>query len=296
MVEGGFLFIGYSETLWQVSDSFKLINTHDTFYYQKPFPDANKLSPFRSRPMTEPFDQKLPPADKVSNDVTPIKKLIQPVNPVSKPIEPKENSKPGVTSTKDSSITDKMRAIEPRRISTDELPKKKSVPPELWKPHLEAGHKLMKENNFEEAEQHFLQALEVAPDSPLVLVAVAKYRTALGDYNTALDYCQKAIKLDSLCEPAHLLLAMIYQREGKIDEAIAEYQRTVFINFENVVAHIQLANIYRSLNQFPNALKEYKSAFSALARYRADDMIEDLPVELLRRTCEDNIKRLSKRN
>jgi chemotaxis protein methyltransferase CheR len=288
LVEGGFLFIGYSETLWQVSDSFKLINTHDTFYYQKPFPGTITQSQFRSRPQTEPFDQKMPLADKISTDVTPSKKLIPPIPPAT-PKKP-ETPKPFAIPT---SITDKIRAIDPARINTDELQKKKTTMPEVWRKHIDEGQKLVKENKFDEAEEHFSQAMKVAPDVPLVLVAVAKYRTALGDYQTALNYCQQAIKIDSLCEPAHLLLAMIFQRETKIDLAISEYERTIFINFENVVAHLQLANIYRSLNKTPNALKEYRSALTALARYRPDAMIEDLPVELLRRTCEDNIKRLS---
>ena len=37
---GAYLFLGYSETLWQISDRFRLIAQPHTFFYQRPAPEA----------------------------------------------------------------------------------------------------------------------------------------------------------------------------------------------------------------------------------------------------------------
>jgi Tfp pilus assembly protein PilF len=98
--------------------------------------------------------------------------------------------------------------------------------------------------------------------------------------------------IDPLCEEAHLILAMIHHNEGRIEESIAEFQKTIYINIDSIVAHLRLGDIYRGLGQVSAALREYRSALSAMEKRPPNEIVEDLPVELLKQTCEQNIRLL----
>ena len=51
LAEGGYLLLGHSETLWQVSDDFTLVPVGDAFVYRRSH-DARRAAPRRRRPVT----------------------------------------------------------------------------------------------------------------------------------------------------------------------------------------------------------------------------------------------------
>ncbi|GAB4233597.1 MAG: protein-glutamate O-methyltransferase CheR [Deltaproteobacteria bacterium] len=57
LLEGGVLFLGHSETLWGISDAFRLEQREKVFFYRKPAPGGE---PGRSTPGLPPF-RKAPP-------------------------------------------------------------------------------------------------------------------------------------------------------------------------------------------------------------------------------------------
>ncbi|NWJ94658.1 MAG: tetratricopeptide repeat protein [Chloroflexi bacterium] len=309
LTDGGFLFIGFSETLWQVSERFKLINSHDTFYYQKPFPDdPPPLRHSRSLPSTGPLNNKdKPPTTGTLRDLIAAQtdvlgvKPKEPPNtlPVSSPLgKPEKISLPQVI------VSEVKKESFPDRPKSSPLPNSPtSPPPKLvtgllptpkinWQTALAEGLRFMEADEFDKAKRALDAALLTGKHEVDVLCAVAQLKIKLGDYEAAAELSRQAIKLNPLCETAHLLLAMMYHRENRVEEAIKEFQQTIYINFDSVIAHMRLGDIWDKQAQYSSALREYRSAIHALEKCRPGDYVEGFSVEILKQTCLVNIRRL----
>jgi chemotaxis protein methyltransferase CheR len=314
LTDGGFLFIGFSETLWQVSERFKLINNHDTFYYQKPFPsDPPPLRHSRSQPSTGPLSSTKvdKPSDtgklrdfqtsslaeqqskerlrhpKEREDPAALRKVLK--KPETAPLSRTISLPPAdINRTRE-------KSSRPPPLSNVPLPRPATgslAPTPNWQKALSEGQSLIEAHEFDKATEALNEALLTGSREVEVLCAVAQLKIKLGDYEAAADFSRQAIKLNPLCEAAHLLLAMMYHRENQIEEAIKEFQQTIYINFESVIAHMRLGDIWDKQGQYSSALREYRSAFRALEKCRPGDYVEGFSVEILKQTCLVNIRRL----
>lgn len=291
---GGFLFIGYSETLWQVSDRFKLINSHDTFFYQKPFPNEDLSRQTRHRAITNPF--KTPPEITAARAAhrthhtrsglpgqqgAPHKEVAQQLPEA--PHKQKHARLHGATPAPGFEINS-----QPLQASAN--PEKQA-----GKALLAAGKQKMAAHHFDEALALLEKALAANPQDDEALAAMAELKLKLGDYDRALELCKQTILLNRLSEPAHLMLAMINHKEGNLEIAVQEYRTTIFLNLENVIAYLRLGDIFRDNRQPREALREYRRALEVLRKKAPDEIIEDLSVGLLRQACEQNIAKLNMR-
>ena len=291
LYDGGFLFIGFSETLWQISERFKLINNHNTFYYQKPFPgDPTPQVHLPDVPTTGPLNPLLVKSfsQKVSAEPLQPEATARRKPPELPAWEYQSNSTSPAEYRKPNSIAEKSLSMPiPKPVRE---PKAASGPD--WRTALADGLNLIENNEFEKAALVLSQALADGPHEVDVLCALAQLKVKLGEYELASDYSRQAIALNPLCEPAHLLLAMLHYQENRIEEAIKEFQQTTYINMNSVVAHMRLGDIHDKRGQRTTALLEYRNALKALEKRRPDEYIEGFPVEILKRTCLDNIRRL----
>ncbi len=316
LTPGGFLFIGFSEMLWQVSERFRLINTDGTFYYQKPYPgDPPSLRRNRNQPSTGPLiERKLEtevaperhPAqtDKLASSTEPLKepppvkdklRSTTPLNPSDSAARPSESSaKEPPKNNRRSPVTPPLSDLLNTALPASQPTPNPSAPATVpaWKTTLDEGLGYMELHEFEKAERVLNEALVLGPNEVDVLCAVAQLKVKMGDYDTAEELSRRAIELNSLSESAHLLLAMIYHRKNQIDDAIREFQHTIYINFDSVIAHMRLGDIWDKRNHHRNALREYRNALGILEKTRPDQYIEDLSVEILKQTCHNNIRRL----
>ena len=334
LVDGGFLFIGFSETLWQVSERFKLINNHDTFYYQKPYPhEPPPKGHATARPSTGPLgdggaglaakpirpssgplnggNALRPPTPDQTTDKLPVIRS-RPEEPLRfEEKKPPKPPSPAVRETPESAGRHESSRPHQREKPRGEPEKVNHAPPSAkapsgplngeaaqpdWKTALDEGLRLMEADDFDNAAKVLKQALEAGPHEVDVLCAVAHLKVKLGEYNEAIELSTKAASLNPLSEQAHLLLAMLYQQNDRIEEAIKEFQQTIFINMDSVIAHIQLGDIWNKRRESGSALREYRSALRALEKHHSSDFIEGFPVETLKRTCLDNIRRLQGAN
>ena len=268
--DGGFLFIGYSETLWQISDQFRLVSSNDTFYYQKPFVNDPKPQQHgRYRPMTGPIST-------VENRQTPT--IGTPPRSIRKPIAlPTEPKLP-------------VSAPPVRRLT---------IPPKPT-PRLKNSADVVRQarqrilgGDFDAAKEMLDQVLASEPRNTDALCAMARRAHALANVTDAIRYCTEAIAANPLSEEAHVLLGMIYREQNDTPAAIAAFQKAIYINIDSIIAHLYLGQIYEKLGDRALALREYRSALTAVYNHPNNDVIEEWPVELLRATCEKNIRRLS---
>lgn len=293
---GGFLFIGYSETLWQVSDRFKLINSHETFYYQKPFPNEDLSRQNRHKATTGPYNSSPEVvASRQTHRTRYFKSGSAPTAPTTSPLKDAFNPPTGLPNRLKS-------AWQPAPAASGTVPPNPLPLPPATSPEkpagagwLAEGKQKMAAHQFEEALMLLDRAMASNPQDDEVLAAMAELKLKLGDYETALRLCKQTILLNRLSEPAHLMLAMIYHKEGQLDVAVQEYKTTIFLNLENIIAYLRLGDIYRDNRQPREALREYRRALEVLRKKAPDEIIEDLSVGLLRQACEQNIAKLNMR-
>ena len=89
------------------------------------------------------------------------------------------------------------------------------------------------------------------PTNVLLLFVKARYYEKKNDYIAALVYCKRAIQLNSSLKDAHQLMAIIYEKQKNIDEAIRSLKRVIGLDNKNKSAYdeiIRLAQKHNKLN------------------------------------------------
>ncbi|MDP6763874.1 MAG: tetratricopeptide repeat protein [Planctomycetota bacterium] len=90
------------------------------------------------------------------------------------------------------------------------------------KEHYLAGLALFGEQKHTEAIEAYRKALEVAPDDPEVLLALATAQMNAGLLDDAVESGKRVVELDGEDPFGHTSLSMIYMRKGMIEEAEKE--------------------------------------------------------------------------
>jgi chemotaxis protein methyltransferase CheR len=267
---GGYLFLGYSETLWRVSTAFTLVTTAGTFFYQRPLAGAaetpaapaNGAAPVRPpRPVAPPAPAALPPLR-----VRPL----QPAPPPSPPPPPIPNGGANVGAAV---------ARNPAGVT-------------LAREKTRQGRDLLEAGRYGEARSAFESALGHYPAAVDALVGLAQIHANQGDPERAMVECRRALDLDALCEDAHLLLGLLYRQQDQLVAAIDHFLKAIYINFESVPAHFHLAELYRTQGARADAAREYRRTLWALQQHPAHEPIGALPPALILQVCEQQLRRL----
>lgn len=116
----------------------------------------------------------------------------------------------------------------------------------------------------EAASKYFEQALQRSPGLAVVhyLLADALLKQPNADVARSEKSLRRAIELDAGYAPARLALGKLYLREGRLPEAIAEFERAIKID-------PNLAEAYYQLGRALNRLERAAEAQAALATYRS---------------------------
>ena len=89
------------------------------------------------------------------------------------------------------------------------------------------GMVLQLEHRFPEAEACFRAALHRDPDYVDALIGLGQVEALRGDVTAALKHFETAIEIDPHRPKAHSCLGRLLESQGKTDEALAEYFRTL---------------------------------------------------------------------
>ena len=76
------------------------------------------------------------------------------------------------------------------------------------------------------------------------------------DIERALGWAQKAVQLQPELDANHLILAKVYERLGKLNQAVEELQETVRLNPSHTSAHYILFRLYKRLGHSEEAKSE----------------------------------------
>lgn len=106
------------------------------------------------------------------------------------------------------------------------------------------------------------------------LLAQARRLADLGEYGAAKRACQEALKTSPLAPDPHFLLAQLAQLEGDLKGAMRWLDKTIYLDPDNVAAHLELAALGE---HFGNDSQAASHRRAALAIIRA--LPPEMPVE-----------------
>ena len=130
------------------------------------------------------------------------------------------------------------------------------------------------ENGRAEQARDLLLSLVAQKSPPLeALLLLAQANANLGNWQEAEQYCQRAIRAHKLADEAYYLLALVYQHQARLPEAIDAMKKVVYLDHNSILGHFGLANLYYQSQYLPNALKSLENARRLLQARPGDDII-----------------------
>jgi chemotaxis protein methyltransferase CheR len=251
--EGGYLFIGHSETLTSINDRFEALDMGGVFLYRKPH-DKHVFSFGTALPLRR--DAAAPP---------------RPERPAAS--SPRSAARPA------------SRTVAP-------APKKKAAKADASAEPIVLARAALVEGRPEEVLEIVEQVLATDPRNAEAHLLYAYVHADIGDYDEALDACNRALAINPLLPVARYILGIIHQRQGNTKHAIEELKKTIYIDAEFALAHLNLANIYKAQRKWQAAAKEYDNALKALRKSPDGEWTEfsgGFKADLLVRTCERSL-------
>ncbi len=266
--DGGYLFIGHSETLTSISDDFEAVETGGVFLYRKApskaiFPAGRSSRPARTAQPSSVTRREHAATRENDGDST--------AAPAPAGSGARSRAKTGTTG------------------HPTDTPEKTG---ESVESALEQARRDMKEGRPERVITCAEHVLERDPNNADAHLLVAYVRADTGDYDAALAACHRALAINPLLPVARYILGIIHQRQGDAVRAISELKKTIYIDADFALAHLNLANIYKAQRQFDMAAKEYENALRALKQSPDGGWTEfagGFQADLLVRTCERSL-------
>ncbi len=124
--------------------------------------------------------------------------------------------------------------------------------------HYLKAQRLLLEDNSEGAITEYLEALKYDAASAQVETELAAIYQRQGKVKQALEHVEKALKLDPGYQEAHFLLAGLHVGLRQLKEATREYEHILKLDPENREARLFLATLYAQQRQFDKAILAIK--------------------------------------
>ena len=112
--------------------------------------------------------------------------------------------------------------------------------------------------DWPEAVRQFRNAVQLAPDSPIVRLNLALALNRVGDARAALDQLEEAVRLDPQLARAHFATGTLFERSGRDREAIDRYTSAVTHDPNLGEAHLRLADALRRTDRVEASLSSYQ--------------------------------------
>lgn len=133
-----------------------------------------------------------------------------------------------------------------------------------------AAKQAFEDENFKTASQNYAILLRHNPDHVGALVGYGFLLANRGDYQEALEYCERALAVDDLYPEAYFLRGLIREMESSPEEAVAEYRKVLLLDMSQVMPHYYLSRVYRQLGRVRDAERELRNTLRLLERLPED--------------------------
>jgi chemotaxis protein methyltransferase CheR len=240
LAPGGFLFLGYAETLRGLSQDFELRHTHGTFYYQRKAGPLGPRLPLAPGPRGPAWPR--PPAPSVMDQAGMLaftETVARASDRIRKLSEaPASGPRPEAGRTAAVPVTDMAGALE-----------------------------LMRQERFSDA----LGLLAPAPGAgasrdPDVALLRAALLVQSGALSEAEQVCRELLALDDLSAGAHYLLALCREARNDPAAAVDQHQTAAHLDPTFAFPRLHLGLLARRAGQREPAERELRQAARLLAR------------------------------
>jgi chemotaxis protein methyltransferase CheR len=257
--EGGLLFLGFSETLWNVFDRFHTREVSGAYvYYKRPADPAGSAAGAEVRQKETPAVAPPPRARHRS----PSREM------------PRIAGSQSVTSARLQAFHDHAR----REQGDVEA--------------LTHGRALLEQGEIDQAFETLRHISPQSSHAPQALTLIARAHADRGDLDLAAAEVQRALEIDTLNDEAYLLLGIIYGRQGQWPEAIRQLERARYLSADSALISFHLAEAYRQGGHAGKAAREYRNTLRKLDKHPPGAVLDGVAAGWLRETCERQIEYL----
>jgi chemotaxis protein methyltransferase CheR len=124
--------------------------------------------------------------------------------------------------------------------------------------------KLFKNQYYAEAINKAQEAIDLQGHNFDAYFLIAQVQANAGNYSQAIEYCNRARKVEPGSVYTDYLQAQIAEEQGQLETAKNLLKRTIYMCPSFVSAYIELGNIYNKEGQVKRALKMYNSSCEIL--------------------------------
>jgi chemotaxis protein methyltransferase CheR len=238
LAPGGWLFLGYSESLFRIFDGFDLTEVAGAFLYRKPEEGARPTPPrkFPAHPHT------LPPPEvrHVALPVAPPRAVAKAVNGASAPTA----------------------SVAPP-VALPEQPQAGPLAPSEF---LDGAVALFADGRFGAARELLERSLEQSGEDLSVRLTLANLYGVLRQFDRARQGYQAALALEPLSAEAHLFYGVHLLSVNEAEGAALELSRALFLDPDLSLAHYYLGRCREAQRDPDRARLAYRNAIEAHRR------------------------------
>ncbi|HEY6099601.1 MAG TPA: CheR family methyltransferase [Anaeromyxobacter sp.] len=229
LAPGGYLFLGYSESLFRLFEGFELTEVAGAFVYRRP--ETPRTTPLPGRPRVHP--------------------------PSPPPVRHLDVRPPAATR-----LPSPERRRDGKRVPTPA----QGSPPLAPQEYLDGAVALFADGRFGAARELLERALEVRGEDLAVRLTLANLYGVLRQSDKARDSYQAALQLEPLSAEAHLFYAVHLLAQGDAEGAALELSRALFLDPDLTLAHYYLGRCREAQRDPDRARLAYRNALEAFKR------------------------------
>lgn len=265
LLNDGYLFIGHAETLWQITNKFKMVEFPQTFIYKKSlFVSEEAVRPFIAVPEIN------------LEELLFVKEEVRPEGEFLQEKKPEEEAKMGLP------IRGEWQIEANEKLDLDYRQAIKLFSDKKYEQAIVLLEKIIAQDR-NQVRAYFTKAN--------ILANQAKYKEAVSELG-------KIIEVDNLYVEAYYLLGVLLYNIGDAQEAEAQFRKVIYIDQDIVLAYFNLGNLYLYQKKFSKATREFNNAVRLLEKWPAQDGVkfcEDLTVGFLLRACRNTLEEIKKK-
>lgn len=229
---GGWMFLGYSESLFKISTRFEMVEVGGTFAYQRPLNIVRK-----------------PPA--------PVTTVARPSAPPPPPRSPTDVESV-LRNLKRQELKPPPRPSAPVVVPNPARPPPRKTPVERLAEVVDAIEK----GDFPRALRTARRLADEEPDDLAARLTLGNVHALMGNLDEAREAYQYALSREALCVEARLYTALAELQGGQLDEAKQELTRALFLEPTLAVGHYLLGQVNERKGDLEGALRSYRNAIS----------------------------------
>jgi Flp pilus assembly protein TadD len=125
------------------------------------------------------------------------------------------------------------------------------------------GVALLEQYKAKEAVESFNKALEIKPDLLLARINLSVALYYLPDGDRAKLAAERALGQDANAPQPHYILGLIARAQNRFDDAIAEFQKVLKIDVDDVGSNVNVGQLLVQLKKYPEAIASFRKAIEA---------------------------------